>query len=333
MAELTTHSIVTFSPHTRFYRLDDEYILSTLRADYRFINQSAEVFEKIKFLLDGSISLGKIAEITGIPLDKLISTLDILIGEDDAVRDVTDLMAADNAESFLPLYFQLCDKWAADIFICPFWEAMMSGNAPQSVVLGWGMEFYHRVLGADEHNALSVNFCRDKVLLEWLAEHFAEEVDHGYIFLDGLVASGLEREKVLSSMPLPTTRALINYLNVLATTDLVSYLGCYGVMHSPRAGQTRERIDGQFKYLKSVYASAYPLLDKIHEHAAIDIDLGHDGIVFERFIREREKIDRITVIKCLGAIKGIVTAFVNFFGGIYEYYNSPDAQLPRQASL
>jgi hypothetical protein len=326
---LSPESTLTLTPHARFYSAGDGHVLATPGADYTFRGRGAAVFDKVKFLLDGSSTLGGVAAASGVTFDDLGATLETLL-EGGALRDVTALLAAKNPGEFLETYFPLCDTWSLEIFGQPFWEAMLGGHASPSVVLGWGLEFYHRVVGADEHNALSVNYCRDGVIAGWLRDHFAEESDHGFIFLDGLVSCGFDRQQVVESPPLPSTRALINYLNTLASTDLVSYLGCYGVMHSPRVGQTRENIDRQYTLLKRHYGFARGLLDKIHEHALIDIDLGHDEIVFERVLSRCDLGDGAVAVKTLGAVKGIVTAFVNFFGGIYDYYQSPGAQLPRR---
>jgi len=326
--ELSPDTTLVLTPHARFFRTNNEYVLLTPNARYTFRERSADLFDKVKFLLDGSQSLKTVAERANVSFVELCQTLSLLV-EDGGLRDVSALLAARTAEQFLDAYFPICDEWALDIFSYPFWQVTMSGQASPSTILGWGLEFYHRVMGADEHNAISVNFCRDQTIREWLQSHFAEEVDHGNLFLEGLVASGLDRERVLQSQPLPSTRALINFLNTLATSDIVAYLGCYGVMHSPRVGQTRENIDNQYNRLKEWYSFAVPLLNKIHEHAAVDIDLGHDGIVFERMINHQATIDAQTPVKVLGAMKGIVTAFVSFFGGIYEYYQSPAALIPR----
>lgn len=326
--ELFPDTTLTLTPHARFYRTNNEYVVLTPTARYTFRQHSAGVFDKVKFLLDGALPLKVVAEQANVPFAELCETLDPLI-EDGDLCDVTALLSARNAEQFLDAYFPICDVWALDIFSYPFWETTMNGQASPAQILGWGMEFYHRVMGADEHNAISVNYCQDQVVRDWLKSHFAEEVNHGEMFLEGLMASGLDRELVLASQPLPSTRALINYLNTLAATDIVAYLGCYGVMHSPRQGQTRANIDNQYNRLKNWYNFARPLLDKIHEHAAVDIDLGHDGIVFERMIRHQGAIDPHVPIKVLGAMKGIVTAFVCFFNGIYDYYQSPAALIPR----
>lgn len=326
---LSPESTLTLTPHARFYADGGAHVLLTPEADYTFRGRGAAVFDKVKFLLDGSATMGGVAAASGVTFDELRATLAQPL-EGGALRDVTTLLTAKTPGEFLEAYFPICDAWALDIFGRPFWEAMLTGQAPPPVVFGWGLEFYHRVIGADEHNALVVNYCHEEVVADWLRTHFAEETDHGFIFLDGLVSCGFDRQQVIQSPPLASTRALINYLNVLAATDLISYLSCYGVMHSPRSGQTRENIDRQYALLKRHYGFGRGLLDKIHEHALLDIDLGHDELVFERVLDGCDLSDGVVAVKTLGAVKGIVTAFVNFFDGIYDYYRSADAQLPRR---
>lgn len=328
---LGPETVVIFNPHVRCYRPQAErFVIDCPEATYTFSGHSALILSRAQYLLDGSNQISRIAEILGFPLNKLSSVLTELIAG-GALQDITPLLTARTPETFLAAYFPLCDYWARDIFISRFWESVFSGTAPRSVVLGWGLEFYHRVVGADEHNALSVNYCADEKIKQWLITHFQEEADHAVMFAEGLATTGFDLEAVIASPPLPTTRALINYLNILAMTDLMAYLGCYGVMHSPRIGQTRERIDQQFEWLKQSYDFASGLLGKIHEHAVIDIDLGHNGILLERVLRERVPLSRAVAVGILGAAQGIVKAFVNFFDGIYEYYSAPNAALPRCA--
>ncbi|MEK6321351.1 MAG: hypothetical protein AABN33_06675 [Acidobacteriota bacterium] len=325
-------TILVLNPHTAFSIYPERVVIESPDAVFTFVRRGAELVKRARFLLDGSHRLRDVSNRVGASHTELEETFRDLVNE-RALEDVTRLLDSETPEQFLSEYFPLCDFWARDIFSTRFWQAMLNGNATPELVLGWGFEFYHRVLGADEHNALSVNYCVDHQIREWLISHFAEECDHGQMFLDGMVASGFTIEQVAGSVPLPTSRALINYLDVLAVTDTIAYLGCYGVMHSPRAGQTRQRVGEQFDRFAQMYRFAQGLLEKIREHALLDLDLGHEGIVLERALTERIKVNRAVTSSILGAMMGIVRAFSCFFEGIYEYYSKPGVPLPRSSAF
>ncbi len=327
--QFSLDTVFVLTPHAHLVPSDVTLTVMTLDADYIFGKHKARIISVATPLLDGCHTLADIAAQTGVPVEELGTTLTPLTG-DGHLTDITRLLHAGSAEEFLAGYFMLCDFWAKDIFGQPFWLSMLSGHSSRSQVLGWGIEFYHRTVGADEHNAKSVAHCRDPELRAWLREHFEEECGHSEIFLDGLEACGFARDEVAASPPLPSSRALIEYMNGLAIDDSVAYLGCYGVLHSPRVGQTPERLNSQFDLLVGHYPFATAILDKIREHALLDLHLGHNRIVLERVAKRDGGFPPATAARILRAARGVVRAFCNLFAGIHEYYGQPTAMLPRR---
>ena len=319
------------TPHARVVRSGEGTALATPDADYTFGKRSAKIVAAAAPQLNGSRSLAEIATEISVPEAVLSATLSVL--SDEHLSDVTPILHAKSPDRFLEAYFVLCDRWAVDIFVQPFWESILSGHSSRKQVLGWCVEFYHRTVGADEHNAKSVEYCRDPEIRVWLEEHFLQELGHGRLFLDGLAASGLDPEQVAASPPLPSTRALIEYFNDLATSNTVAYLGCYGVLHSPRRGQTKANLDNQFDLLVRHYEFAAGILNKIREHAQIDLDLEHDQIVLEKLARRERAFPPEVAADILRAARGSVNVFCEYFRGIHEYYGRVDALVPRTRSL
>lgn len=316
------------SPHARIYRRDHDIIVDSPEALFEFTQRSATIMNYIKHEFDGTKPMDAIAEQFSISVRELASTVSVLV-EHRVLIDVSPMINATSAMAFLDYYYPICDEWGRDIFTRPFWVDMMTGNAPAKMVLGWGIQFYHRVMGADEHNALAMHYCSDGPLRQLLEHHFKEESDHGEIFLDGLVSVGLDRNVVQASDSLPGTRGLILYLNALATTDILAYLGAYGVMHSPRVGQTAAKINEQFDNWISFYPFAVGILEKIREHALLDVKLGHDEIVLEQTLLDKKTVSPDEALRILAAAYGITQAFNEFFRGIREYYNTiPDSSFP-----
>jgi pyrroloquinoline quinone (PQQ) biosynthesis protein C len=324
----TRETVLIASPHLQL-QSGETTLLESPHATYRFTGRASELVRGILPLIEGHSSLGSIESTSGIPIAELSAVLGRILPED--LVDISPERYAKTPEQFMSLYFTVCDDWARYIFDSPFWNSMLNGRCSPMQVLGWGVEFYHRTLGADEHNETSVKHCDDPEVKDWLVEHFTEEFGHGDMFLRGLVASGLRAEDVLQSTALPTTRALIEYFDGLAARDTLAYLGCYGVLHSPRVGQTPERIREQFDKLVAHYPFAAGVLNAIREHALLDVDLKHDQIVLERLASAGRVFTGSAGSRIMNAAKGSVTAFSQYFDGMYQYYGGTEAALIRRS--
>ena len=323
-------STIVISPHVRSRGTTTVFVKSP-SARYRFSGDSARVLTAALPFLRQCVTLAELELQTSVPVDSLSAVLRAFTNDD--LVDVTDTVSASDSGRFMADYFRLCDAWALDVFEGPFWSNMFAGKCTRLQVLGWGIEFYHRTLGADEHNDLSVKYCvEDADIHAWLTEHFSEEYGHGSMFLHGLRACGLSEADVLGSEPLQTTGDLIAYFNQLAATDTVAYLGCYGIMHSPRVGQTAKRVDEQFAVLAELYPYACGLMEAIRQHASLDLDLGHDSIVLEKLAARETEFTRDESIRILNAAWGVPGAFSRYFNGIYHYYGQPEAKLIRPRS-
>jgi pyrroloquinoline quinone (PQQ) biosynthesis protein C len=247
--------------------------------------------------------------------------------------DVSPALHAGSADGFLEAYWVLCEAWAEEIFARPLWDTLLSGRASPALVLGWGVEFYHYVEAANEHMAMATAHCRDdSEMRQWLAAHYAEEYDHSSMFLAGLAESGLDREQVTAAPPLASTRALVNYLNELAISDVVGYTGVFGVMQSPRIGRTRENVDRLYDHLAALYGFARPFLESVRRHAAADLALGHAQLVLERLVARNGTPAANERARIVRAARDVTERFVMFFDGIEEYYGSAAAELPRRPS-
>lgn len=246
---------------------------------------------------------------------------DALIGpalEVGAVWNAAPFVEATTCAEQLAAYYRLCDAWALDIFVGPFWRKVLGGQASTALMLCWCEQFYHRTVGADEHNAQALDHCQIPSVAEALRSHFSQELGHGEIFLLGLEAAGVSRRVVASRPPLPSTLALINFFNDLASTDTLSYLACYGVLHSPREGQSLATVQRQFQWLAKTYPDAAPAILRVGEHAEIDIQSGHDQIAFEAYLAGREPLSHEEAARVLSAVHSTVVIFNQFFGGILQ---------------
>jgi pyrroloquinoline quinone (PQQ) biosynthesis protein C len=320
-------SIPLLSPHARVVGTREAVSVVTPFADYRYTGRGGEILGQIVYRLDGSATLGEIrARIQASP-EQFAAVLRPLF-TDQVLVDLAPAVHASTPEEYLNRYFAICDAWAALIFDLEFWTAVVSGDAPRAVILGWGIEFYHRVIGSNEHNSVAVNYCADPVARAWLDDHFIEEVEHGEMFLGGLERCGVDATAVRNASPLPSTQGLVTALSMLAMANTWAFLGCYGVMHSPRGGHTASAIHAQFDRLDRLYPFAKDMLDQFRQHELIDVELGHEELILERMCARDGVPDARNAVRPILAAKGMVQAFVGFFDGIYAHYSAGEHTIP-----
>lgn len=326
---LTAESILFPSPHLRVEPVADSMVFETLDACFKISGKGSEPAKKLFALLDGRKDIAAISKCTGMSLESVLRFFAPFYRE-QALYDLAPIVSAPDCDHFLDLYFQACDFWAGDIFNIPFWSKMLNGQASRWQVLGWGLQFYHRTVGADHHNATAVKYCSDAKIKEQLIVHYKEELGHGEIFLRGLGRCGFCPQRVATSQPIATTRALIDYMDNLGRTNSMAYLGCYGVLHSPRTGQTVGRLNSQFDRFCTLYPHAKPLLDKIRQHALIDLELGHEKIALEQLVPQYWPLPAKSRLDIIQAAIGMVDVFRKFFEGIERHFDCVERIEPYQ---
>ena len=317
--------VFILSPHASIRQDAQQLLVETPTATFAFGYRQPERLRGALYAFAHGSSVRGAAG-NAFTVNQIAPIVDALAG--DGLAELTPLLVARTADDWLSAYFAICDTWALEIFTSEFWAAVLSGEASTGLVLGWAIEFYHRTVGADEHNELAVRHCRDPFVKVALEEHFREECGHGEMFLRGLTACNVPRIAVTGSTPLPTTRGLIEYMNGLAKSDSVAYLGCYGVLHAPRHGQTPEQVKTQFTRLARLYPAAAGAIRSMQEHAVLDLSLGHDQIELERYVRARGIPSLQITLRIINAARGMAMAFNRFFEGIHTHYHDRPAGVP-----
>lgn len=319
---VNTHSVLVDSPHVRRLEEPGSVTIDCPDATIRLDLAEGSSLRCALTRVDGRRSIRELASDTASDVTTLCRIFEHLV-ECGAIWDASGLVSNKDPEVQLRTYYRLCDGWAADLFQAPFWTLIMSGAAPPEVVLGWCEQFYHRTVGADEHNAIALAFCSVANLRGPLEQHFREEFGHGEIFLAGLEESGVAREQVLSRPPLRSTRQLIDYMGELGRSDTIAYLACYGVLHSPRVGQTVRRARAQFGRLAALYPFAAPAIRAVLQHAEIDLRCGHDQIILDSHIRAVGGLSRSEAVRATHAARNMVIVFDRFFAGVLEVNRAP----------
>jgi pyrroloquinoline quinone (PQQ) biosynthesis protein C len=308
---------------------DHELIVESADEVYTFSGPSARLLSSLLPQLDGEKRIDFLSNNLQIDPQVIAAHLEP-IAADGLILDATAITSAPTSEEFVAAYTRECHFRARQIFIQPFWTTLLTGAAPLSLIIGWGIEFYHYVEAANEHMAAAVAHCRqDPKLRRWLAEHYAEEHNHSEIFLNGLAACGLDREQITRATPLASTRALINYLTELASSDTLAYTATFGVMQAEREQTTHSGVNQFYDRMIAGYPAAGALFEAIRKHALIDVDLDHQELILERICARKDRIQLFEAQRIVRAIVDTVEHFILFFEGIYDYYQKPGVIIPR----
>jgi pyrroloquinoline quinone (PQQ) biosynthesis protein C len=302
-------------------RNDDDGLLveTTYKSDYTFAGGHTQALLHVLPRFDGSARIGELARETGFPERELIEVLSALATE-GLIVDATAVLEATDPEEYMEAFCAIGDYWALNIFDQPFWHLVRSGNASRDVLVGWGVQFYHRVCGANIHNKIASDGATVPEIREWLTKHYWEEHDHAPIFLRGLERDGVPASHVTQRSPIPATQALIDHSIRLASTDQISYSSLDALQQSPRHGQTAELINDQFDRLVAFYPYAEGTLNAFRRHTMIDIDLNHSEIVLDKIVRRFGPPSREQTLRMLKATREIVEHFHAFFDGILRHF-------------
>jgi pyrroloquinoline quinone (PQQ) biosynthesis protein C len=227
---------------------------------------------------------------------------------------------------------QECAFWAKEIQGHSFWRTLLSGAASPETVFGWGIEQFHYVEAANEYMAAAAANCRlDHSVRMQIGKRFADESEHGDIFLDGLQRCGFEHESVVNAPPLPATSALKDYLFELACTDTIATEATFNLMQSSGEPLTKEGLARFYGELTRLYPFAGPIFEAFREHALIDVAEGHQRTIFDALCDAPGLVTSAAGRRATDAVRGLAEHFILFFDNIETYYGARDAIVPRRA--
>jgi hypothetical protein len=308
-----------------------DWVVESATTVFTFRGASAELWRRLPPLLDGGHSIADIARALGSAAPSIAAVLNELNADEALVADARRAEAAGTARDFAEALKDECEFWRGEIYSKPFWNLVRSGAASRPVILGWGIEFYHFVEGANEYMAAGVANCReDAVIREWLAQHYIEECEHGRIFLKGLEQCGFSPARVKRAPPLPSTHALLNYLYEVGISDALCYAGAFAVMHSGGERLSRTDINAFYDELCTMYVYAAGMFGAFRDHALIDAELEHNRIVLDQIVDRNPDLVLRRAPQILAAARGLVEQFILFFEGIHDYYAQQRVPLPRR---
>jgi pyrroloquinoline quinone (PQQ) biosynthesis protein C len=295
-------------------------VLRHMRDEVTLEGAAAKLFATVQPDLDGKNQIEAIANKAATPPARLRSLFEqlekagvvaFLQGRDDAAL-MTGL-------EFHALHREHCQHWLEDVYKHPFWDRIMNGTATRSQVLGFAFEKYHYIEAAFEHMGIAAANSTPE-MMPHLARHFIEEYTHGDIYRKGL-RSLFPDDVILRSQPLPSTRALVNYLNESAQRSSFAYYSGNELLQmtensSDGAG---EAVDTFYGAMRKHYPYTDKLIDSFIAHTKADQKLGHAD-AFLLMCKSVPPLTRREVNDALNVAKNMAEHLMLFMDGIDVFY-------------
>jgi pyrroloquinoline quinone (PQQ) biosynthesis protein C len=302
-------------------RQNGHVIIRHFREEVTLEGVAAQLFSKIETQLDGQTPLAAIAEKVAEKPNRLralaqqlekTGVLAFLSAKDDGAL-MTGL-------EFHALHRQNCMYWLEAVYSHPLWERIVSGKASRAQVIGFAFEKYHYIEAAFEHMGLAAANASPE-MMPHLARHFIEEYTHGDIYRKGL-RSLFPDDVVLRSQPLPSTRALVNYLSESAQRSSFAYYSGNELLQltentdDEKAGGA---VDEFYDAMRKHYPYTDKLIDSFIAHTKADQKLGHAD-AFLLMCKSVPPLTRREVNDALNVAKNMAEHLLLFMDGIDTFY-------------
>jgi pyrroloquinoline quinone (PQQ) biosynthesis protein C len=319
------HPDVTVRTEKGALLVEDDTVVLT------FENDSARVVEAFLKSCPLAASIAEISELGGISPGVGRQILGILEGE----QILLNLSTVQNLRkaALLRKIREASLFWNRFIMSRAFPRRLFGGEATKSEVLGWAIEHYFFIRAANEYMAAGASRIDGATAhLSQLWQHYAEEALHDEIFLNGLVAYGLERRAIAKRSPLASTLALTNFLYEKSVESPLSYTAVFCVMQARAKPMTVAEIEKKYSELRSHYDYARDLFTAFETHDKIDAEMEHSDLTIKSIIEMEWPLSNRQTVKIFETIEQTANHFCLFFEGISRKYKSPRAVTYRQSA-
>ncbi len=234
-----------------------------------------------------------------------------------------------SGEQFHRDYFaKMLPAWLEEAFSHPFWDRMMNGRGSARLYTGWLFELYHYTRNANRHMPLSCAYTHAKPIKALRAKHYAEEWNHFHYFSKSLKACGFSEEDVRTSVPLPMTLALSNFMRQAAREDVLAYSICSAVLE----GTTTDRGTYSPYYEKAAELYGIPrgAVTPIFAHLDLDVKYQHSDLFLD-ICRTVDKLSAQRASLVLDYGHQLVEHIWMWTENIERYYEDEQNPMPRRA--
>jgi pyrroloquinoline quinone (PQQ) biosynthesis protein C len=299
----------------------DKVAIEYLGQEVMLDGVAAKLFDKMLPYLDGNTGIGGIAERIAEP-PKRVQSLSEQLGKTGvlAFKDAADDGARMTGEQFYEIHRAYVNNWLQPIYDHPFWDRVVSGKASRAQVLGFAFEKYHYIEGAYEHMAIAAANSTPE-MMPHLARHFIEEYNHGDIYRKGL-RSLFPDDTVLRAQPLPSTRALVNFLSEAAAKNSFGYYAGNELLQmTENTGDDKDSnsINDFYDAMRKHYPYTDKIIDAFIAHTNADQKLGHENVFLE-MCQSIPPLTRTEVDDALNIVRSMAEHLYLFMDGIDTFY-------------
>jgi pyrroloquinoline quinone (PQQ) biosynthesis protein C len=295
--------------------------LRHLRDEVLLEGPAAQLFSKMQSQLDGKTPVRAIAE----SLAEKPARLQALAEELEKAGVLSFLASKDGerlttGEEFYKIHREYCDHWLGEVYQHPMLEKMNTGKATRAQVIGFAFEKYHYIEAAFEHMGIAAANATPE-MMPHLARHFIEEYTHGDIYRKGLRFL-FDDEVILRSQPLPSTRALVNYLSESAGRNSFGYYAGNELLQMTEntgEDQAGKAVVDFYDAMRKHYPYTDRLIDSFIAHTNADQKLGHADAFLE-MCRSVPPMNRKEVNDALNIARNMAEHLMLFMDGIDVFY-------------
>ena len=283
--------------------------------------KAADLFSKMLPRLDGATSVEHIAK----AIDEQPARLQALTNQLSRAGVIGFRSPEDDGKlmsgvDFHKVHHDLCNIWLEPVYRHPLWEKITSGTASRAQVLGFAFEKYHYIEGAFEHMGVAAANATPE-MMPHLARHFIEEYTHGDIYRKGLRAL-FPDDVILRSQPLPSTRALVNYLAESAgRSSFAYYAGNELLQMTENTGEDAagKAVNEFYDAMRKHYPWTEKLINSFIAHTQADQKLGHED-AFLLMCKSVPPLTRREVNDALNVARSMAEHLYLFMEGIDVFY-------------
>ncbi len=300
-------------------RETDRVAIHYLGQEVTLDGTAAVLFDKMLPHLDGATDVSAIAQRIAEPPQR-IRALSQKLGQAGVLAFQDHHDERMNGLVFYDLHRRYVTHWLQPIYDHPFWERVVTGRASRAQVLGFAFEKYHYIEGAFEHMAIAAANATPE-MMPHLARHFIEEYNHGDIYRKGL-RSLFPDDVVLRAQPLPSTRALVNFLSESAARNSFGYYAGNELLQmtentgDPAAASS---VDDFYAAMRRHYPYTGKVIDSFIAHTNADQKLGHES-VFLQMCRSIPALSRGEVDDALNIVRSMAEHLLLFMDGVDTFY-------------
>jgi len=315
-----TTAIPVLRRSAKVSRRGSELVIEHLDDVITLEGKGAELLDRVLPMLDGKSGVEPIAARLEESPGRVRALLDRLHGA--GVVSFLDAAGTMTGAEFYAIHRRYVRYWLRDVYAHPLWEKIVTGAATRAQVVGFAYEKYHYIEGAYEHMGVAAANATPE-MMPHLARHFIEEYQHGDIYRKGL-QSLFPDELVVHARPLPSTRALVNFLSeTAARSSFAYYAGNEVLQMTENTSEARESraVDDFYEAMKRHYPWSDRLIASFIAHTHADQKLGHED-VFREMCDSVPPLGRREVADALNVAKLMAEHLLLFMDGIEIHYRT-----------